>query len=154
MAETLPPAESHLATRLFHSIIIKTFLEIIFVCAVASLAAYSNFNPQLRGAIDVADQTRVAGWVYDPRSPDEAVEVQLFIDGRFAASQRAGDRRVDLVTAGVAANPEHGFSFAIEPLHLAPGRYTVQVYAVRPSVAQSKMLLPLVEKPLHFQVVR
>lgn len=142
------------ATRLLGSVIVKTILELILICVVVSLAAFSHFNPQLRGAIDAADQTRVAGWAYDPQTLDEGIEVQLFIDGQFAAARRADERREDLVRARAAENPAHGFSFAIEPLHLAPGRHTAQVYAVRRATGNNKMLLPLVKDPPIFYLNR
>ncbi len=152
ITETNPPAEPRVATRLLHSVIVKTILELILICVVVSFAAFSNFNPQLRGAIDAADQTRVAGWAYDPQTPGEFIEVQLFIDGQFAAARRADERREDLVRARATENPAHGFSFTVEPLHLAPGRHTAQVYAVRRATGSNKMLLPLVKDPLTFHV--
>ena len=144
--------DESLATRLLRAVIAKTFLELILVCAVVSFAAFTSFNPRLRGAIDAADQTRVAGWAYDPHTPAEALEVQLFIDGQFAASRRADERRDDLVQANATTNPAHGFSFAVEPLRLAPGKHMAQVYVVRQSIGQYKTLLPLVAGPRFFQV--
>src|SRR5262249_7806923 len=82
------PASS-IPTRLLKAVIAKSFIEIILVCVVATLAAFSTFSPQLRGAIDVAQQTRVAGWASDPESPEDALEVQLFIDERLVASKYA-----------------------------------------------------------------
>jgi len=152
LAEAGPRVESRVATRLLRSVIIKSFLDVFFICLVVSLAAFSNFGPLLRGAIDVADQTRVAGWTYDPQAAGAELEVQLFIDGRFAAAQRAGEPRADLVRAGATINADHGFSFAVEPLHLAPGRHLAQVYVVRQPAGRHKMLLPLSEEPLSFQV--
>lgn len=154
VAEHSPRAESRLAARLLRWLIAKSFLDVIFICIVASWAAFSNFSPWLRGAIDAADQTRVAGWAYDPRAPDEALEVQLFIDGRFTAARRADELRDDLVSAGATAGPHHGFTFAIEPLGLAPGRHAAQVYAVRRSAGRSKVLLPLAKYPIIFRVNR
>ena len=131
---------------------LKTILEFTLICIAVSFAAFSNFNPQLRGAVDVADQTRVAGWAYDPQTPEEGIEVQLFIDGQFAAARRADERREDLVQAHAAENPAHGFSFAVAPLHLASGQHAAQVYAVRQGTGRHKMLLPLAKYPLTFQV--
>ena len=82
-------SDERTATRLLRSVIVKTILEFILICIAVSFAAFSNFNPQLRGAVDVADQTRVAGWAYDPQTPEEGIEVQLFIDGQFAAARQA-----------------------------------------------------------------
>lgn len=143
-----------IASRLLRAVIAKSFIEILFVCVVATLAAFSNFSPLLRGAIDVADQTRIAGWVHDPLSPDEIVEVQLFLDGRFVATMRADQRRDDLVKAGVTSRPNHGFTFELESLNLANGNHTAQVYAVRESSGSNKVLLPISKSVRTFQVTR
>ncbi|MGH9768867.1 MAG: hypothetical protein ACREAB_15655, partial [Blastocatellia bacterium] len=121
---------------------------------VATLAAFSTFSPQLRGAIDVADQTRVAGWAYDPRAPEEALEVQLFIDDKLAASKLAGETRIDLVESGAASKPDHGFNFDLTPINLAPGRHTAQIYALRRAAGENKILLPIAEQPSVFEVSR
>ncbi|MGH9837874.1 MAG: hypothetical protein ACREEM_03730 [Blastocatellia bacterium] len=153
-----PPADQHaapprnVATRLLRAIIAKSALEIAVVCLVAALAAFSNFSPLVRGAVDVADQKRIAGWSLDPLAPNEAVEVQLFIDGQFIATKRADERRDDLVEAGVAATPHHGFSFAIEPLKLGTGEHAAQVYAVREAAGSNKMLTPISKSPNKFRV--
>jgi hypothetical protein len=146
------PSDSSIASRLLRAVIAKSFIEIALVCAVATLAAFSTFSPQLRGAIDVADRTRIAGWVHDPLSPDEMLEVQLFIDGQLASSGRAGDRRDDLVEAGVTAGPNHGFSFEVSTLRLSPGIHTAQVYALRQAAGATKMLLPISKQPVAFEI--
>lgn len=147
-------AGAGVGTSLLRAVIAKSFLELIFVCVVASAAAFSHFSPLLRGAVDAADATRVAGWVYDPRAPGETVEVQLFIDGRFALAGRADLPRPDLVAAGAALGADHGFEFALSGLGLAPGAHTARVYAVRRAAGRSKMLVPLAEAPLGFEVGR
>jgi hypothetical protein len=142
------------ATRLLRAVIAKSFIEIALVCVVAPLAAFSTFSPQLRGAIDVADGKRVAGWVHDPRSPGESLEAQLFIDGKFAATELADGNRPDLVKSGVTAKPGHGFDFDLAPLNLSPGRHTAQVYALRRAAGANKILLPVVKQPSVFEVSR
>lgn len=140
--------------RLLRAIIAKSFLEVVLVCVVASLAGFSTFSPQLRGAIDVADQARIAGWVNNPHSPDIALEVQLFIDGKFAASSFADLRREDLVSAGVTTRPNHGFSFELGQLNLPNGEHSAQVFAVRDAAGASKILLPVTKTPRTFQISR
>lgn len=140
------------ATKLLRAIIAKSFVEVALVCVVASLAAFTTFSPQLRGAIDVADQSQISGWVNDPRLPDTALEVQLFIDGKFIASRLADDRREDLVSAGATTRPNHGFSFALEPFKLPAGEHSAQVFAVRDAAGASKILLPVTAEPKNFQI--
>jgi hypothetical protein len=142
------------ATRLLRAVIAKSFIEIALVCVVAPLAAFSTFSPQLRGAIDVADGRRVAGWVHDPRSAGEPLEVQLFIDGKLAATELADGKRPDLVESGVTANPDHGFDFDLAPMNLSPGRHTAQVYALRRAAGANKILLPVAKQPGVFEVNR
>lgn len=142
------------ATKLLRAVIAKSFVEVVLVCFVVSLAAFTTFSPQLRGAIDVADQTQISGWVNDPRLPDRALEVQLFIDGKFIASKLAADRREDLVSAGVTEKPNHGFSIELEPFKLPAGEHFAQVFAVRDAAGTSKILLPVTAAPRKFQISR
>lgn len=146
--------QNSLATNLLRAIIAKSFVEVILVCVVVSLAAFSTFSPQLRGAIDVADQSQISGWVNDPRLSDTALEVQLFIDGKFIASRLADDQREDLVSAGATTRPNHGFSFALEPFKLPAGEHSAQVFAVRDATGTSKILLPVTAEPRTFQISR
>ena len=112
----------------------------------------ANFHPFLRGAIDIADEKRIAGWARDPVSPDEAVQVQLFIDGDFVASMRANEQRPDLVTAGAARRPDHGFTFTIDSLKLSPGRHIVQVYAIRAALGRNMVMVPIEKQPVSLEV--
>lgn len=142
------------ATKLLRAIIAKSFVEVVLVCVVASLAAFMTFSPQLRGAIDAADQSQISGWVHDPRLPEASLEVQLFIDGKFFASRLADDRRDDLVSAGVTEKPNHGFSFELESFNLSAGEHSAQVFAVRDAAGTSKILLPVTAEPRTFQISR
>jgi hypothetical protein len=142
------------ATRLLRAVIAKTSLDLILIGVIVSFAAFTNFNPRLRGAIDAADQARVTGWAYDPQAPHEELEVQLFIDGQFAAAGRANEPREDLVRANAAPTATHGFTFTIAALPLAPGPHRAQVYVVRQTASRSKTLLPLIEGSKTFYVNR
>lgn len=146
--------ESKTVSRLLHAVIAKSFLEILVICIVVTVAAFSYFNPLLRGAIDAADSSRITGWVVDPLDPDRAMEVQLFLNGSFSMTTRADQPREDLVRAGVAATGAHGFAFPLASLRLAPGTYAVQVYAVRQSAGASKMLLPITRQPRELRIVQ
>ena len=148
----MPRPDSSVPSRLLKAVVAKSFIEIVLVCAVATLAAFSTFSPRLRGALDVADQTRVAGWVVAPEAPEVALEVQLFIDEKLVASKLAGEERIDLVSSGVSSNPNHGFSFDLTRINIAPGRHTAQVYALRPIAGATKVLLPVSRPPRVFEV--
>ncbi len=148
---TIVPASS-VPTRLLRAVFAKTAAELALLCVIATIAAFWNSSPLLRGAIDVADHTRVAGWAYDPTSPAEALEVQVFIDEKFTFSAIANESREDLVRAGAADGPNHGFSIPTGDLKLQPGTHTIQVYAVRNSAGASKILSPLSRSPIPFPV--
>jgi hypothetical protein len=148
----MPRPDSSVPSRLLKAVVAKSFVEIILVCAVATLAAFSTFSPRLRGSIDVVDQTRVAGWAVAPEAPEVALEVQLFIDEKLVASKLAGEERIDLVSSGVTSNPHHGFSFDLTLINIAPGRHTAQVYALRPVASAAKVLLPVSKPPRVFEV--
>ena len=147
-----PQAESAVATKLLKAILAKAGLEFLVILIAISLAAYSHLNPPIRGAIDVADATRIAGWAYDPREPNARVDVQLFINEQLVASRRADERREDLVTAGAAANALHGFTFAVPELRLATGKHRVTVYAVRAGAGNNKSLLALTKKEYWLEI--
>jgi hypothetical protein len=70
----------------------------------------------------------------------------------LAVSKLAGEERIDLVSAGVAPNPNHGFNFDLTQINLAPGRHTAQVYALRPAAGANKILLPIAKQPRVFEV--
>ena len=150
----MPDIPDHKASKLLRAVIAKSFVEVVLVCVVATLAAFSTFSPQLRGAIDVADQTRIAGWVHDPQTPDQPIEVQLFIDGKFIATMRADERRDDLVRTGATTQPNHGFNISVESLHLPEGEHRALVYAVREAAGANKILLPFTTAPYTFQISR
>ena len=142
----------NLATRLLRAVLVKAGLEISFVCVIATLAAFHHASPLLRGAVDVADQTQVAGWAYDPLTPREPLDVQLFIDEQFIAARRADQPRPDLARVGAAPTATHGFRFELAGTPLSAGAHAAQVYAVRNAAGKNKSLIPLTKEPLAFQV--
>jgi hypothetical protein len=132
--------DSGINKRLLKGVAAKLFVDLIVVCVIVSLTAFSQSSPLVRGHIDVADGQRVAGWVYDPRSPDESIEVQLFVDGRFGQAKVADEYRPDLTEARAAPGPNHGFSF---DLSLPSGPHRLEVFVLRPGIVGSKVLRPL-----------
>jgi hypothetical protein len=143
---------NNLATKLLRAVLTKTGLELGFVCVIATVAAFYNSSPLLRGAIDEANQTHVAGWAYDPLTPNATVEVQLFIDDRFARTLRANFPRPDLVKADITKAAGHGFDFDLKGIELTAGKHTAQVYALRKAAGKNKALIPLSQSPMAFQV--
>jgi hypothetical protein len=114
--------------RLTNFLIAKSILEALFVGALAVGFYLTTFNPFFRGALDEATTEHVYGWAVDEKSPARRVEVQLYIDGQFAAAATANLSRPDVLTAGRAEDEAHGFSFKTPAL--GPGEHEARVYAV------------------------
>lgn len=149
MQETSPQIA---ATKMLKALIAKAGIEIFVVMIAISLAAYSHLNPPIRGAIDVADSTRIAGWAYDPRAPEDHLPVQLFVDGNFIAMKSADELREDLISAGAASNSPHGFTFLVPELKLTNGVHSVNVYALRSGGGGNKSLLSITKKTQQIEI--
>jgi glycosyltransferase involved in cell wall biosynthesis len=78
--------------------------------------------PPLRGRIEVASLTRIAGWAFDPAAPGAAVLLELVIDGRVEGRLVADGFRADLAKAGIGEG-RHAFAVTIpQGLPLAQDR--------------------------------
>jgi hypothetical protein len=139
-------------TRLLTAVITKSLIEVLLVCAVATLAAFAYFNPALRGDVELVSANRIQGWACDPRIPDRQLEVQLFVDHRFVAAARAEIARDDLVTAGKIRDRHHGFDFALPDKQFPRGRHRAQVYVVHKTPADIRTLLPIGKGRRFFEV--
>jgi len=144
------PEESVVASRIVNGVLLKTFVEIVVVCALVGFAAYRNLHPRVRGAVDVASADRVAGWAFDPDSANDRLEVHLYIDDAFVATQTASFERSDLIAQRAANDPNHGFNFS--SLEISTGEHNAQVYAVRKSFRGERLLLPLAPQPIRFSI--
>ena len=142
--------EGKVAAQLLAAVSIKTLVELAFVLALVSFAATRAFHPFQRGALDAIGPDRIAGWAYDPTDASAALRVQLFVDGVFVAETLASEVRHDLVSAGAADKPEHGFTFSMFRSKLAPGQHFAQVYAVRSSVGGGLTLVPILKDAAPF----
>jgi hypothetical protein len=136
--------------RLAHLLIAKSVAEALFVGALAAGFFYFAFNPYFRGTLDQADAKTISGWVVDDSRPSARVEVQLYVDGRFAASGVADRARPDVLAAGRAQDERHGFVF--DSATTASGEHEARVYAVHESGGGARRTLQLVGQPLRFSV--
>lgn len=134
-------------TRLAHFLLAKAVIEALFVAALAVGFYLTAFNPYFRGALDVADAERVAGWAVI-EGGTERVEAQLYIDGRFVAHTIADKPRPDVKETGRAVDEFCGFEFRGP---FAAGVGEARVYAVHASGAGARRTLQLIGKPLIFQ---
>src|SRR5258706_16199553 len=80
-------------SKLVHLLLSKSMAEALLVTAVAVAFYFSPTNRHLRGVLDRSDSQTVPGWVVDEAQPATRVEVQLFIDEKFAAGGGGGGVR-------------------------------------------------------------
>jgi hypothetical protein len=134
--------------QLVNLLIGKSILETLFVAALAVIVWTNAFPPTFHGWGEAINSQAIAGWAVNNASRWERVEVQLFIDGKFYASQVAQLSRPDIVKAGWAKDEWHGYNFTVAGL--TPGRHEARVYALHRSGAG--ITLQLLGDPIHFVV--
>ncbi|MDX6614603.1 MAG: hypothetical protein QOD75_3789 [Blastocatellia bacterium] len=135
--------------KLVHLLIAKSIAESLLVASIAVIFFLTLFPPYFRGWGE-ATPNAIAGWAVNEAAPAERVEVQLFIDGRFAASDNAGLSRPDVRAAGWSDDDWHGYSFT--PPSLSPGEHEAQVYALHSNGAGTRRTLQLLGDPIRFVV--
>ena len=136
--------------RLVKFLAVKTVLELGFVAGLALTFYLSAFPTSFRGSLDVANSTEIAGWAFDMSAPETTLNIQLYINGRFVAQAEANATRPDIVAAGLASNPEHGFVFRTP--ELPPGNYEVRVYATHVSKSGNLGTLQEIGNPAGLDV--
>jgi hypothetical protein len=147
MEKTVAPG---MRARLTNFLIAKSIIEALFVGALAVGFYLTAFTPFFRGTLDNADARNVVGWAVNQADPYSFVEVQLYIDGRFAGDGRADLSRPDVKAAGRAEDEKHGFAFDTPPL--PAGQHEARVYAVHMSGQGQRRTLQLIGKSLVFNV--
>jgi hypothetical protein len=136
--------------RLIHLLISKSMAEALLIAAVAVGFYFATTNPNLRGVLDQADSTTITGWAVDEANPAARVEVQLFIDDRFAGDAMADQYRPDVHQAKRAPDDWHGFAFPTP--QLLTGDHQAQVYAVHTNGGGTRRTLQLIGKPYRFRI--
>lgn len=142
--------DSKARVRLTNYLIVKSIVEVLFVGALAIGFYLTAFTPSFRGVLDIANTQHVAGWVVNQASPQARVEVQLYIDGKFAGNRMADASRPDVKAAGRAEDEQHGFIF--DTPALPAGEHEARVYAVHASGGATRRTLQLIGKPIIFSV--
>jgi hypothetical protein len=145
---SVPALPAHARRRLANVVVLKLTLDLLFVCALAVYTHAVAFHPSFNGTLDYADGRSVLGWVVDRAHPDAPVEVQLFIDGRFAAAGFADEPRPDVSAKGFAPDERHGFVFRLEPPLY--GEHEARIYAVYASRSGARRTLQQIGSPLRF----
>ena|GEM_PF-1037384 len=144
------PLSARARLRLTHLLVGKSLIEALFVGALAVVFIHQVIRPSFRGSVDAAGAGGVSGWAVDAAAPAERVEVQLYIDGHYAARGWADESRPDVLAAGRAADEWHGFT--LRPPALPPGEHEARVYAAHAAFGGWLYTLQQVDKPLRFNV--
>ena len=144
-AAALAPATRRRLTTL---VIAKLALDLLFVAALAVYTHAVAFHPLFSGSLDRADSQSVRGWVVDRAQPERAVEVQLYVDGKFAADGLADEPRPDVSAKGYSQDEHHGFVFKLDPP--LTGEHEARVYAVHPSRGGTRRTLQQIGSPFIF----
>ncbi len=137
------------STNLAYVLIGKSILETLLVGSLAVIAFLTVLPPSFHGWGEITDHG-VAGWAVNSGSPWERVEVQLFVDGKFFATEVANRSRPDVPSARWALDEWHGYAFEIKSL--TPGPHEARAYALRTSRQATKKSLQLVGTPIPFIV--
>jgi hypothetical protein len=144
--------DGSISRRVLTVVSIKAVIEFAFIAALVGYGATQTFHPFQRGALDIVGPDRITGWAYDPTDTSNPLRVQLFIDNKLFAEAAANEVRIDLVEAGAAPRPEHGFSFDLKKNGIEAGTHYAQVYGVRTSLGATLSLVPLLKQPVRFEV--
>src|SRR6266404_2737375 len=136
--------------RLVKFLAVKSVLELGFVAGLAFTFYLTACPTSFRGSLDVANSTDIEGWAFDMSAPETMLSIQLFINDRFVAQAEANALRPDIVAAGLASNPIHGFVFRTP--ELPPGHYEVRVYATHISKTWNLGTLQQIGNPASFDV--
>ena len=134
--------------RLVKLIAAKLALDLLFVCGLAAYTHAVTFGRGFEGELERASGLEVGGWVVDLEQPGAPVELQLFIDGSFAAATLAGAPASDGAPVDSAEHGRRAFVFRFE--RPRRGRSEARVYAVREGRGGARRTLQQVGDPLHF----
>ena len=106
---------------------------------------YFGIGSSLDGA-NVVDESsiRLNGWVVDCLNQGfgiEPVVIKLSVDFATVQVLIAREPRPDLVTAGVAPDPNHGFDFTLKnEILLSSGRHVLEIHSIGSKSAASNLL--------------
>ena len=138
------------SSKLINLLIAKSVLETILVGTIVVVVHVKAFPPTFHGWGEaVVGSQSIAGWAVNSAEPWTRVEVQLFIDGRFVATQPASLSRPDVQAAGWSKDEWHGYNFQVA---LAAGSHEARVYAVHGSGNGARYTLQMLGDPIVFAV--
>lgn len=127
--------------RVARYLVAKSAAELLFVAALALVFYLTAVRAPVSGTAERGDGGRsIVGRVLDASDPARRPELQLFIDGRHAATLPPAP------APGGATGGGHAYAFTLPPL--APGGHEARVYAVREAGQPERRVLRLVGEPV------
>lgn len=134
--------------RLTKLIAAKLALDLVFVCGLAIYTHAVTFRSGFDGELEHADGQGASGWVVDLEQTGAPVEVQLFLDGHFAAATVASESASDDASSDSARHGRRAFVFQFgQPRY---GEHEARVYAVREGRSGTRRTLQQIGDPRHF----
>lgn len=133
---------------LVHILVGKSIFETLLVVSLVVFFFLDAF-PRFHGWGEATPHA-ISGWVVNNRQPGHRVEVQLFVDDRFAGRATANESRTDVVAAGWSTDEWHGYTFPISSVQV--GMHEARVYALHDSGQGARKTLQLVGDPIRFVV--
>lgn len=133
--------------RLVNFLIGKSILETVLVSAIAVGFYINAFPPYFHGWGE-ATSSGIAGWAVNDNAPWDRVTVQLFVDGKFVATQSANLSRPDVAAAGWAKDEWHGYQFSLSTFTV--GTHEARIYALHESGGSTRQTLQLLGDPINF----
>lgn len=139
------------AARLVNALIAKSILDTILVGTIAVAVYLSAFPPTFHGWGEAVGASQaIAGWAVNDASPWQRVEVQLFLDGKYAGTQFADQSRPDVRAAGWSRDEWHGYIFVAPGL--SAGTHEARIYVLHASSNGARYTLQLLGDPIPFDV--
>lgn len=135
--------------RLAKLIVAKLAFDLLFVCGLAVYTLSVTSRTGFDGQLEHADGLGASGWVVDLEQPGAPVEVQLFLNGHFAAAHNATVPVSDNTAIHSLTQDRRVFVFRFEqPLY---GEYEARVYAVRVGRGGARRMLRQLGSPRSFR---
>ena len=137
--------------KLTNILIGKAVIETLLVGVIAVGSYINMFPPTFHGWGEAVPETKsIAGWAVNNAEPWNRVEVQLFIDDKFFATQVAQLLRPDVKATGWARDDWHGYSFPLP--NLQAGHHDARVYVLHESGNAERYTLQLLGDPIVVEV--
>ena len=135
---------SRVRGRIAKLVAAKLTLDLLFVCGLAAYTHAVTYRTGFAGELEHADGLKVSGWVKDLQRPGAPVELQLFLNGHFAASVVTSEP----ASGNSLGDDRRAFVFQFEQPRY--GQFEAHVYAVREGRGGARRTLQQIGEPKNF----